>query len=319
MAVRRKSAMLRGRNLTSKQAARVLGVSEASIKRWADSGLLPMEKTAGGHRRFRPEDISAMRRERVQTTPSDNGHDSEGVRGAVARSTNVATGGVLSTENQDALVEETFQILIGGRTDELRRLLVNLHLSGLSVASIADRVLSPAMRRIGDLWHRGQLSIAVEHLATRAALEGVASLRSVVGPVENQNSLALCCSTEEDFHEFPVQVAAAVLEEQGFEVVELGPSMPFFALNDVVELFQPRLICVAATTNLINLDRTVRDYAEFRKQARRVGSAIVLGGAGFQSKEIRERLAADLHAENFAQLEKFVRPIIKEVESERKS
>lgn len=317
MAVRRKSAMLRGRNLTSKQAARVLGVSEASIKRWADSGLLPMEKTAGGHRRFRPEDVSAMRRERLQAMPSDNGNGSKG--GTVARSTNSAPGGALSPEHQDALVEETFQILIGGRTDELRKLLVNLHLSGFSVASIADRVLSPAMRRIGDLWHRGQLSIAVEHLATRAALEGVASLRSVVGPVENQNSLALCCSTEEDFHEFPVQVAAAVLEEQGFEVVELGPSMPFFALNDVVELFQPRLICVAATTNLINLDRTVRDYAEFRKQARRVGSAIVLGGAGFQSKEIRERLAADLHAENFAQLEKFVRPIIKEVESERKS
>src|SRR5215207_10536644 len=51
-----------GRRLTSKEAARVLGVSEASVKRWADSGLLPMEKTAGGHRRFRPEDVAAARR-----------------------------------------------------------------------------------------------------------------------------------------------------------------------------------------------------------------------------------------------------------------
>ena len=42
----------------------MLGVSEASVKRWADSGLLPMEKTAGGHRRFRPEDVAAVRRAR---------------------------------------------------------------------------------------------------------------------------------------------------------------------------------------------------------------------------------------------------------------
>jgi excisionase family DNA binding protein len=51
-----------GRKLTSEEAARVLGVSEASVKRWAERGLLPTEKTAGGHRRFRPEDVAVVRR-----------------------------------------------------------------------------------------------------------------------------------------------------------------------------------------------------------------------------------------------------------------
>jgi excisionase family DNA binding protein len=51
-----------GKRLTSKETARLLGVSEASIKRWADGGLLPSEKTAGGHRRFRPEDVATFRR-----------------------------------------------------------------------------------------------------------------------------------------------------------------------------------------------------------------------------------------------------------------
>ncbi|MBV9958343.1 MAG: helix-turn-helix domain-containing protein, partial [Acidobacteria bacterium] len=48
------------KDLTSSEAARLLGVSEASVKRWADSGLLPALKTAGGHRRFRPEDVARV-------------------------------------------------------------------------------------------------------------------------------------------------------------------------------------------------------------------------------------------------------------------
>ena len=38
--------------LTSTQAARRAGVAVSTIKRWADQGLLPFVRTAGGHRRF---------------------------------------------------------------------------------------------------------------------------------------------------------------------------------------------------------------------------------------------------------------------------
>ena len=51
-----------GKRLTSAEVANLLGVSEASVKRWSDSGVLSKEKTAGGHRRFRPEDVAVFRR-----------------------------------------------------------------------------------------------------------------------------------------------------------------------------------------------------------------------------------------------------------------
>jgi hemerythrin len=46
--------------LTTAEAARELGVSVATLKRWAQSGLLPSERTEGGHRRFRAEDVQAL-------------------------------------------------------------------------------------------------------------------------------------------------------------------------------------------------------------------------------------------------------------------
>lgn len=306
---RRKSANIRSRRLTSRAAARFLGVSEASVKRWADSGLLPVERTAGGHRRFRPEDVSLMRNEKLARQPH--------AQVAGGKAAPLKTPAIrLSSEREKELVNETFQILTEGRAEELSSLLANLNLNGLSLGAIADRFLCPALRRVGDLWYRGELSIAVEHLAARTALQVIERLRAVNGSPKNPDSLALCCSTEGDFHELPVHLTATVLEEKGFEVIVLGASMPFFALGEAVEKFQPRLICVAATIELVNLERTVREYAQFHALARRTGSAVVLGGAGFEG-EIRKRLPADLYAKNFQQLVEFVEPIIQEVNDDK--
>jgi excisionase family DNA binding protein len=49
------------RNLTAKEAAELLSVHEDTLRRWADEGKVPFWVTPGGQRRFRPEDIEAMR------------------------------------------------------------------------------------------------------------------------------------------------------------------------------------------------------------------------------------------------------------------
>ncbi len=38
-------------------AADRLGVSVSTLAEWADQGVIPHFKTAGGHRRFLPEDV----------------------------------------------------------------------------------------------------------------------------------------------------------------------------------------------------------------------------------------------------------------------
>src|SRR5688500_13839457 len=50
-------------NLTTRDVARLLLVSEATVKRWTDSGLLLPEKTLGGHRRFSIQSVARLRRE----------------------------------------------------------------------------------------------------------------------------------------------------------------------------------------------------------------------------------------------------------------
>lgn len=286
-----------GKKLTSREAARLLGVSEASVKRWADGGLLPVIKTVGGHRRFRPEDVAIFRREGLHKTgrpaarkhPTPHGSQVEKLGRAAARR---------------VTVEHLYDALLAGSGDEAASILVKLHLGGSGVAELSDLLLCPAMRRIGDLWHRGEISVAQEHVASRTALEALAALRAGLHPDETHGKIAVCCAVEEDFHELPVHLAALTLEARGWDVVNLGTSTPFFALAEVVERFAPRLVCVASTV-LEGLDRAAREYAELSETVRRFGVSVVLGGNGFAGAEVRRRFPADLYAEDFRQLEKF--------------
>ena len=290
-----------GKKLTSREAARVLGVSEASVKRWADSGLLPMEKTAGGHRRFRPEDVAVIRR--AGSGEGDSRYPTK--RSAARLLARPAAKVELAPGREDVLVEEMFRALIDGRGEDLSALLVNLHLHGQSVGTIADRFMCVAMSRVGDLWHKGELSVSQEHVATRTATSALQRLQTVLDGSEEVRMQALCCSVEDDFHQLPSQLAALTLEAGGFEVFDMGMSTPFSALTEAVERFRPRLVCVSSTV-LVSLDRAAREYAEFRKTARRRHTSIVLGGAGFADEGLRVRLPADLHAESFRQLEEFI-------------
>ncbi|HQP38007.1 MAG TPA: helix-turn-helix domain-containing protein, partial [Polyangiaceae bacterium] len=45
------------RLMSTGDVAEVLGVSEATVKRWADAGTLSCIRTPGGHRKFRLRDI----------------------------------------------------------------------------------------------------------------------------------------------------------------------------------------------------------------------------------------------------------------------
>ncbi|MBX5442127.1 MAG: helix-turn-helix domain-containing protein [Solirubrobacteraceae bacterium] len=46
--------------LTASQAARLLGVSVSTIRRWSDSGALPVYRTPGGQRRFNRDQLEAF-------------------------------------------------------------------------------------------------------------------------------------------------------------------------------------------------------------------------------------------------------------------
>lgn len=279
--------------LTTRQLSRVWFVSEATIKRWADTGQLQSSRTVGGHRRFPLAEVMRFQTERGLGAAT----------GVATVATATATGDAFDAEQAAG---HFFEAVKRGHVGEATAILLEARMTGAELNLIFDEVVAPSLQRVGDLWYGEELSVADEHLATGTATRAVESLAASTRRAGAKAGAAVCCAAEEEMHTLPVLCAQAVLEGAGWDVRNLGGHTPFFALAEYVEKQRPSLVCVSATLQR-ELEHNARDFAQLSAAARACGARIVLGGGGFQDTAVRARFHADLHAESFRDLSEFVR------------
>src|SRR5215213_6895134 len=114
--------------LTTRQLSRVWFVSEATIKRWADTGQLKSSRTVGGHRRFPLAEVMRFQTER-------------GLGAATAGpATATATAVAEQPEEFDAgqACERFFQAVRRGHAGEATALLLEAHMLGAKMEVIFD-------------------------------------------------------------------------------------------------------------------------------------------------------------------------------------
>src|SRR4026207_100092 len=145
--------MVRTARLTTRHVARLLSVSEATVKRWADDGALTSEKTVGGHRRFGIEAIAKLRREK----------NLQGGTAAVSKAVKKKAKPLPSPN-------DFLQLILAGDELEASAILVDAYLAHHGLDSIFETTVTPAMHRLGDLWFKGSVTVADEHMATRVVL-----------------------------------------------------------------------------------------------------------------------------------------------------
>jgi len=282
-------------SLTTKAVAKLLRVSEATVKRWADGGLLQSEKTVGGHRRFSLNAVAHLRRELGIGPGTDT----------LSRET--------AQKRQRVVLPATMQFaqtLLRADEKEAGAMLVQAYLSGAALTTLFDETITGAMHHIGDLWFKGSITVADEHLATRVVFSALQTLNAVLMPVQPNGLKAICCGIEGDLHELPVQLARIVLESEGWEAQSLGPNTPLFALSEMVARQRPQLVCISARS-ISDLDRATAEYSQLRKITGKFGVSVVIGGEGFSDPGFRERFPSEFYAGNFSGFSKFTRALIK--------
>ena len=289
-----KNKLMELKCFTTKEVARLCRVSDATVKRWEDAGLLRSERTSGGHRRFRAEEVARFQREQNLGLKISNG-DESAVRAATRCRASLH-------QSESAL----FHSLVGGCEEEAANKLIGAHLHGESLPGIFDDLICPAMRRVGELWYNGELSITQEHIATRTACNAVFKLRNVLPVPAMNGALAICCAMEADFHELPTHLAQTIFENEGWEVLNFGANTPLYSLAEEIAQHTPELICISVTV-MNDMERNARDYKIFTEQAGKFKIPVILGGRALADEQIRRRFPAELYAQSFGEVAEFTR------------
>src|SRR3954464_7662014 len=138
--------------LSTRQVATLLGVGEATVKRWADAGEIDCFRTPGGHRKFRLRDVTAFVHKRQY-------HAAGPVPGALPQG---------ADEPGDAAVQHFQSAALRGDAQALVAQLAALRLRGHTLAALFDGIAAPALHAVGDLWAQSTVSVAEEHIAAQA-------------------------------------------------------------------------------------------------------------------------------------------------------
>ena len=284
-------------NLTTRDVAALLLVSEATVKRWADDGLLLPKKTVGGHRRFSIQSIARLRREQGIAPAAQSPAKRAGKK--------IVPGRLPSAEGFS-------ELLLSDNEAEATAQLIDAYLQSHALATIFDTTITDAMHRVGDLWFNGTITIADEHLATRVMLSALQKLRGIVVPEPATGLKAINCGIEGDLHELPIHLAEVIFESEGWDISNLGPNTPLFTLRDMVAQKKPELVCISARS-IVDLDRATTEYAQLRKVSEKINGTTVLGGEVFRDSNLRQRFPAEFYAESFQGLSTFVKGLAKKM------
>lgn len=119
--------------------------------------------------------------------------------------------------------------------------------AGLPIRRVAAGVVAPAMVEVGDLWERGELGVAGEHLATAITQALLARLAAAVPEAGVHGGLAVVASAPGDAHTLGARIVADELTWAGWEVRYLGGPTSADAVLAVVEDVRPALLVLSCT------------------------------------------------------------------------
>ncbi len=154
----------------------------------------------------------------------------------------------------------------------------------LGPSAFAIEYVSPLMKNVGDLWEKGNLSVASEHLIS-AAVRSL--LGSALKPARGREApmTALFCTPEGDIHELGTLIAALLAQESGIEVYYFGAQLPIMEISKASRKVGARAVCLGSTW-LSGADLV--DWVNDLRAMLPPGVELWVGGAGFAA--IRDKL-----------------------------
>ena len=274
--------------VSPRQVARAIGVSESTLKRWCDRGLIPMRKTAGGHRRMAVSDVIAFLRE--------SGHEVAqpellGLPAAVGR----------SKWTLDRARNRFLQALISGHRDVASEVVTDLLIAGHPIPMIFDFVIAGAIHELGEGWSRGEVAIYEERRACEICMSLLRELRARVQTQSRAGQRrAIGATLEHDMYTIPVTMTEIVLLDAGWDATSLGSNLPVETLCQAVDDVRPDMFWLSVS-HVWDESEFVSAVSTLAATARSVGTKFIFGGQAIRL-EHTESLSHIDYCKSFDQL-----------------
>lgn len=280
-------------SLTPRTVSRALHVSESSIKRWCDKGVIPTQYTAGGHRRIPMSGLLEFLRNSKQELvhpdviglPSGTGRSSQ----TVERST-----------------ERLVEALMDGNEELCRQITIDLYLAEHSISLICDHIFAAAFEKIGNLWLCGDAEVYQERRSCEIALRVLYGMESLIPPPPKDCPIAIGGAVEGDQYSLATTMAELVLRDAKWNAMSLGDDLPLDTFGAAIKQKRPKLLWMSCS-HLRSVPDFLTGYHRLYDEFG-LDVAFVVGGRAL-TDEIRQQMKYAAFCDNMQHLEAFAQTI----------
>lgn len=190
------------------------------------------------------------------------------------------------------------RVLEGNAHQAIRLVVESVEQGEISRIDAYEQVLLAAQREAGTMWHRGEISVAEEHLATTATMQTMAVLAYRAERAEANGLTVVSAAVARNIHDIGIRAVTDFFEFAGWRTICLGRDAPAGEIAEAVCSFEARLLLVSAalTTQLAAVRESIAAVRQTAPDCR-----IMVGGTAFaDAPEIWKAMGADGHARGLA-------------------
>jgi methanogenic corrinoid protein MtbC1 len=218
-----------------------------------------------------------------------------------------ATGSLDSQSNQplasfldpaqplDHLALQYVQTVVAGNVLPGMELVIDAVNRGTSIADAFLRVLLPAQKEVGRLWHLNELSVSEEHMVSQTTQRLMAALALTAPRKADNGYTAVAGAVAGNIHDIGIRAISYLLELEGWRTLYLGSDVPQAELPNTVDTYSADLLLlsVALSAQMQATQRAIKNVRELGQHPVK----ILVGGNGFaDSGELWREIGADGYA-----------------------
>lgn len=299
-------------SFSPKQVAQALQVSESSVKRWCDRGVIRTDRTLGGHRRIPLEHLmeflESTNRRIVDPSAIGLREDRQRARDELERLNDSSTSSTLGERqaNQTSIQVQFQQALLSGDEQQCRRSISSWYAMHGSMAAVADELLAPTFHAIGTMWRCGDVDVYQERRGCEICIRLIHELRRLVQEPLASAPLAMGGTSNGDPYQVANQLIEIIFREAGWRTINLGSSVPLPSLLAAAKKYVPRIFWLSVTH--------VEDEAEFLSRfevfSRDLpkGVMLVVGGQALTDR-LRPKMQFSAYCDSLKQLSALARNV----------
>jgi len=188
----------------------------------------------------------------------------------------------------DALYDDYLSNLIAGQSRQCGELVQKLLSEGIEVEDLYTNLFQRSLYRVGELWERGRISVATEHIATSITERVMALAYPLIFSREHTNHAAVVSCAANEYHQIGGRMVADMLEMRGWHGHFLGANTPVADLVRMIDEKEPDMVALSVSVyfNMPALESAIETVRSVHKTLPILvgGQALRWGDAGIGSE-----------------------------------